>query len=373
MKVLDYFDAYAERYQLYKAGAWCYEDGLIYRGLGLLHQATGERRFLDHLLRLSDRQISETGDLTGYSMDEFNIDHILAGRCLFYLDQVTGHSKYMKAAAHLAQQLARHPRTDEGNYWHKEIYPEQVWLDGLYMGLPFQVEYGLKTGASELVADALKQLSRALELTATEDGLYVHGYDHARTQDWADKASGKSMACWARAIGWLAMALVDVAELIGEEAWRVSELSTLTKALLQRVVELQQPDGRWLQVIDQPDLAGNYPESSASAMFAYALLKSVRLGVLPEGEAAGLSAVNSLYEKALVADEDGVTRFAAICHVAGLGGFSGVYRDGSPEYYLTEAIVSDDSKGVGPLMMAEAERLWLERAALSSNQKQALP
>ncbi|MEJ8474557.1 glycoside hydrolase family 88/105 protein [Roseibium algae] len=362
MTPLEYFDAFAKAYKPYKRGSWCYEDGLIYRGLAMLHEATGEQRFLDHLLRLSDRQISPGGSLSGYRIDEFNIDNIMAGRCLFYLDQMTGNEKYMKVAALLADQLARHPRTEAGNYWHKQIYPHQVWLDGLYMGLPFQIEYGQVTDRPELVSDALEQLFRAMDLTATASGLYVHGYDESRQQSWADPETGQSPACWARALGWLAMALSDISALVGPEQTEQSGLGERTRSLFDRLMALQCQEGRWLQVIDMPDLSGNFPESSASAMITYAALRAGRTGLWPKGKAHGYQALQALYDEGLLTGADGVTRFEQMCHVAGLGGFSGVYRDGTPEYYLTEDIVADDSKGVGPLMMAHAESLRIKAA-----------
>jgi polygalacturonase/rhamnogalacturonyl hydrolase YesR len=346
LMLTDYFDGFAASYRLYKDGAWCYEDGCVYRGLDLLHRATGEDRWLAHLLRLVDPQVAPDGTLKGYRIDEYNIDNILAGRVLFRLADLTGEPRWMKAADLLARQLETHPRTASGNYFHKNIYPDQVWLDGLYMGLPFQIEYGQRTGRPDLVRDALRQLQSALEMTANGRGLYVHGVDESRAQDWADPATGRSPACWARALGWLAMALVDAIDLAGTEA---QSLTAPTRALLQKIAGLRTPGGLWLQVIDRPDLPGNYEESSASAMFAYAFAAADRLGLMPGAAPLAAQALDLLEGRI----ENG--RFGGICHVAGLGGFGGVYRSGTPEYYLTEAVVADDAKGSGPLMMAAAE------------------
>ncbi|MBY6006044.1 glycoside hydrolase family 88 protein [Salipiger bermudensis] len=351
-----YFDAFASRYTHYKGGRWCYEDGCIYRGLVLLHKATGEARWRDHLLRLTAPQIAPDGALQGFDPEEFNIDNILAGRCLFHLADETGDARYMAAAERLAEQLDRHPRTQAGNYWHKKRYPEQVWLDGIYMGLPFQVEYAQRTDRPELIDDAMAQLDRALDLTAGPAGLYVHGYDAARAQGWADPETGRSAAVWARAVGWLAMALVDLAALAPDRA-----PLPRTRALLGAVVAQQARSGLWPQVLDAPGLEGNYEESSASAMFAYALLTAARLGLAPDAS-AGRKAWEALITTRLEAAQ-GVTRMTGICHVAGLGGFEGVYRDGSPGYYTRERIVADDAKGVGPLMMAAAE---IVRAGLAA-------
>jgi unsaturated rhamnogalacturonyl hydrolase len=255
----------------------------------------------------------------------------------------------MKAAGMLASQLEHHPRIATGNYWHKRIYPEQVWLDGLYMGLPFQIEYGKATGQPALVEDAIAQFLSALKLTAF-DRLHAHGYDNARRQPWADPKTGRSPAVWGRATGWLAMALVDAFDLTGD-----SRLAAPIATLLRDIAGEQRASGLWPQVLDAPELAGNYEESSASAMFSYALLVAARLGLGAFSE-AGLRALRSMAGERLEEDTDGRVHFTTICHVAGLGSWSGgPYRSGTPEYYLEEKIVNDDAKGVGPLMMATAE------------------
>lgn len=354
-----YFKEYLARYTYAKDGSWCYEDGCVYRGLALLAGQQPEEIWRDELLRLIGPQVGEDGALAGYTQDEFNIDHILAGRVLFFLEKAAPDPRWGMAIEHLAGQLTRHPRTDGGNYWHKKRYPQQVWLDGLYMGLPFQIEYGLSRNRPDLVDDALAQLNRALDLThVTATGLYAHAIDEARAQDWADPATGLSRAHWARALGWLAMALVDVTGLIGPEKAASSGLPEQASALLTRIAALARPQsGLWLQVIDQPELSGNYEESSASAMFAYALMKGARLGLGVQFAAPGLKALASLESTQLYAGDDGIIRLQNVCEMAGLGGFGGRVRDGSPAYYLSEPLRPDDHKGTGALMMAYAERL----------------
>lgn len=352
-----YFDAYVRRFEAYKGGAWCYEDGCVYRGLAALDFLDPTGPWFDHLKRLINRQVAEDGTLAGYDIEEFNIDNILSGRVLFMLADRTGDPRYMKAAGHLAEQLARHPRTATGNYWHKLRYPHQVWLDGLYMGLPFQIEFGQRTGAPELVDDAVNQFVSALRLTHDPtSGLYAHGYDESRQQRWADPETGRSPAIWGRALGWMAMALVDMIGLIGPQAAETSGLAGYATDFARRMREHQRADGRWYQITDMPDLEGNYPESSATAMMAYFYLVGARLGIPACDAATGDRALDGLLKYALRADEDGNLQLHDVCHVAGLGGFGGNYRNGTPEYYLTEPLAPDDAKGVGPLMMAIAER-----------------
>ncbi|MBS1164017.1 MAG: unsaturated rhamnogalacturonyl hydrolase [Proteobacteria bacterium] len=354
-----YFDAYARAYQPYKGGPWCYEDGCVYQGLRLLHEATGDRRWFDHLRRLVDARLDADGHPVGYDPAEYNIDNVLPGRALIALHAATGEPRYLAGARLIGQQLAGHPRTADGNFWHKRIYPDQVWLDGLYMGLPFAIELGQATGDGALVDDALRQIARALELTDSGDGLYAHGYDAARRQAWADPITGRSPAHWARALGWLVMALVDIVELIGKARMEAAGLTGRTTALLAEIVRLQRPSGLWLQVIDLTDLPGNYEESSATAMFAYALQKAARLG-LGDHREAGSAALDALLRSRVVGEP---ARFEGICLMAGLGGFGSSARDGTPAYYLSEPVVADDPKGVGPLMMAAAEA---RRATASS-------
>ncbi|WP_322895246.1 MULTISPECIES: glycoside hydrolase family 88/105 protein [unclassified Yoonia] len=362
--MLEYFDAFVTRYQPYKGGAWCYEDGCIYRGLALLHDATGEDRWRAHLERLAGAQVAPDGALQGYRIDEYNIDNILSGRALFALDRWTGDPRWMRAAAFLARQLDTHPRTKTGNYWHKLRYPHQVWLDGLYMALPFQIEYAQHVNDPSLVQDALAQMRMALDVTNRPDGLYAHGFDAENVQDWADSATGQSPSVWARAMGWQAMALVDCAELVGLDAFAQADLLQPTQSLLAHLVALQAGDGGWWQVINMPDLPGNYTETSATAMFAYAFASAARLRL---GSAAMTRAEFRAFDflQSRLKSDKGQTRLTDICHVAGLGGFEGVYRDGSPAYYLTEARVSDDAKGTGPLMMARARMLQGQRAQLT--------
>ncbi|MGF9564219.1 glycoside hydrolase family 88 protein [Neorhizobium sp. JUb45] len=357
MKPTEYFDQFCSRYEAYKNGAWCYEDGCIYRGLELLYKATGEQRWFDHLIRLISPQVGKDGSLAGYTPDEFNIDNILPGRNLLFLDRETGDPRYMAAAKRLIAQLDTHPRIPAGNYWHKKRYHSQVWLDGLYMGLPFQVEYAMAAGETPRISDALQQMATALALTAIGGGMHVHGYDDSRKEKWADSATGKSPAVWARAMGWQAMALVDILAVLPDDH-ATAALRRQTGTILTAIANRQQASGLWPQVLDAPDLDGNYEETSASAMFAYALSYATDLHLdapdMQRVTAAGAKAVDALADTRLI-DEDGETRLTGICQVAGLGPFNGRYRDGSPEYYLVEEVVSDDAKGVGPFMMAYAQ------------------
>ena len=359
-----FFDQYASRYGYAKpGGVWCYEDGCVYRGLLELSGSTGDRRWRDHLDRLIAEQIDENGNLRGYSPTEFNIDNILAGRALFGLTENKG-DRFDRALDLLASQLADHPRAPSGNYWHKKVYPNQVWLDGLYMGLPFQIEYGLLRDLDALVDDATGQLLRAVAaMIDAASGLYFHGQDQLKIEKWADPQTGLSASFWARANGWLAMALVDAYVLLPEGHADRDAIGARAVALFEALLRQRTPNGLWLQVLDRPDLDGNYEETSSSAMFAYAFMRAARHIAGQEHLAdEGLAALAAI-ERHYVRQNEGVWQLENICEVAGLGGMFGKQRDGSAGYYVSEPVVANDPKGVGPLMMAVAERELIETTA----------
>lgn len=354
----EYFKSYVDQYQPYKGGNWCYEDGCIYRGLTLLAEATGDDAWQGLMIDRIARQIDEDGKaLTGYNPSDYNIDNILPGRSAFVAHAVTGEEKYLNACHLLMRQLRSHPRTKSGVFWHKLRYPWQIWLDGLYMGQPFQIEYGLKTGDTALVDDSLQQLDTALDVLFTADtGLYHHAIDEAKMQPWCHPETGASHAHWSRSLGWLVMALVDVAELVGPE--KFAPLRARTVKLLQDIASYRGDEGLWLQVLDRPDLDGNYVETSASAMFVYALYRGKDLGLF-DGDVSDLMSALEAY--AMKPDEGGDMHMTEMCEVAGLGWFEGRFRDGSAEYYLSENRVADDAKGVGPMMKAYAAFLLHEK------------
>lgn len=349
-----YFKSFVEQYQPYKGGRWCYEDGCIYRGLTLLANATGDETWRQMMLDRIAVQVEDNGrSLKGYNPSDYNIDNILPGRSAFDALKATGDEKYLEACHLLMRQLKTHPRTKSGVFWHKLRYPWQIWLDGLYMGQPFQIEYGQKTGELHLVEDSLQQLDAALNaLYTTDTGMYHHAIDEAKMQPWCNPETGSSHAHWSRSLGWLVMALVEVAELVGPE--KFEPLRERTEKLLEDVVSYRGEEGLWLQVLDRPELDGNYVETSASAMFVYALYRAKDLG-LYQGDVSDL--MKTLEAYAMRTDENGDFHMVEMCEVAGLGWFEGRFRDGSAEYYFSENRVADDAKGVGPMMKAYAAYL----------------
>ena len=345
--------AYLAKWQPYRP-FWNYEDGCVYKGALDLAATTEATRYFDFAYRAIGERTANDGTLTGFDANEFNIDNVNAGKALFTLLARTGEERFRLAIDAQNAQLERHPRTKSGNFWHKKIYPSQVWLDGLYMAQPFRCAYATLTSRSEIISDVLAQF-RHVRATMRDErsGLYYHGWDETRAERWSDPRTGCSRCFWARAMGWYAMALVDCIELLPQEH---DELSAELKDVSDALLRVQSANHLWYQVLDQGSRAGNYEESSATLMIAYALMKGARLGTLssPHGE-AGARSYNSAVTRFLISDE-----LTGICSVAGLGNVP--YRDGSYEYYLSEPIVSNDPKGAGAFMMATAEALRREPA-----------
>jgi unsaturated rhamnogalacturonyl hydrolase len=325
---------------------WNYEDGCVYKGALDLAAATQATHYFEFAYRAISERTASNGTLTGFDADELNIDNVNAGKALFTLLAQTNERRFRLAIESQHAQLERHPRTKSGNFWHKKIYPNQVWLDGLYMAQPFRCAYANLTSRPEIIDDVKAQF-RHVRATMRDErsGLYYHGWDETRAERWSNPRTGCSPCFWGRAMGWYVMALVDCIELLRDGAELSSELEDVSDALLR----VQSPNALWYQVLDQGTRAGNYEESSASLMIAYALMKGARLGVLPASHgAAGARSYEAAVAHFLIEDQ-----LTGICSVAGLGNVP--YRDGSYEYYLSEPVVSNDPKGAGAFMMASAE------------------
>jgi unsaturated rhamnogalacturonyl hydrolase len=303
-----------------------------------------------------DHFVADDGSIRTYSLDDYNIDNILPGRNLLFLYKQTGHEKYRKAAATLREQLKTHPRTSEGGFWHKQIYPSQMWLDGLYMGEPFYAEYAATFHEDAAFDDVAKQFI-LMERHARDDktGLLYHGWDESRKQRWSNPETGRSPNFWGRAMGWYAMALVDTLDHFPRKHPQRAELVAILNRLAQAVAKYQDArSGLWYQVLDKAGEKGNYLESSAACMFVYALAKGVRNGYLPASyRHVALKGYRGILQEFVKTDANGQTNLEGTVSVAGLGG--NPYRDGSYEYYLSEKVVTNDPKGVGALLLAATE------------------
>ncbi len=335
---------------------WDYTAGLMLTAIARVGAVTGAPRYDAYVRTNVDKFVQADGRIATYKVEEFNLDQINMGRALFAQWDRTKGERYRAALRTLREQLAKQPRTSEGGFWHKKIYPNQMWLDGLYMAEPFYVEYARRFGPAKDFDDITRQfLLVARHTRDPRTGLFYHAWDETRTQPWADPITGNSKNFWGRAIGWYLMAAVDVLEqLPAQHADRAALLRTVSD-LADAVARVQDPvTGLWWQVLDQPGRAKNYLEASASSMFVYAFAKGARLGYLPPRYTAIASrGFDGLVKNLTHTDTDGLLSLDGICKVAGLGGTPP--RDGTYEYYVNEPVVSNDYKGVGAFILAALE------------------
>ncbi len=334
---------------------WNYIDGCMLTALMEMTSITGDERYAAFAEKVIDHFVQEDGNILTLKPEKANLDDINEGRVLFELYKKTGTQKYRLAADRLMEQVKAQPRTWEGNFWHKAIYPDQVWLDGIYMAQPFYALYVKNFGDGDF-SDIVKQIKTVyLRMRSKEKGLYFHGYDASKKAFWADPETGCSQNFWLRSLGWFAVALADLADILPKGESR-DELTGIFKELMEHMIEYADPEtGLYWQVPDQQGREGNYLETSGSAMMAYAMLKGARLGILPEKFAGqGEKTFNGIIDRYLTFTETGLN-LGGICLVAGLGPENNRRRDGSYAYYISEPVVENDAKGVAPFVLAYTE------------------
>jgi unsaturated rhamnogalacturonyl hydrolase len=343
-----------------------YELGTYLEGIDGVWRNTADVRYYNYIKNAVDEIVTPDGKIPTYKPTEFQLDSILMGRQFLRLYGVTQDQRYLTAATLLYDQLQKQPRTASGGFWHKERYTNQMWLDGLYMAEPFYAEYAVLTHHSEKFADIALQFTLVAEhMRDAKTGLLYHGWDESKQQRWADKTTGFSPEFWGRAMGWTMMALVDTLDYLPADAPERKQLIAILNeesAALERVQDAK--TGLWYQVLDKGGEKGNYLESSASCMIVYALAKGVRRGYLP---ASYLTVATRGYQGILahfiqVGPGEDVSVTGTV-KVGGLGGTP--YRDGSYAYYLSEPVVANDPKGVGPFLMAATEIEQAQRARSS--------
>jgi unsaturated rhamnogalacturonyl hydrolase len=344
------------------ADKWSYDAGLVLSGVESVWRETGDRKYLDYVKANVDRFVGADGVVQGYARDSYNLDEINMGKVLFalYADakDAADKERYHKALALLRAQLTTQPRTADGGFWHKQIYPHQMWLDGVYMASPFLARYAKVFGEPAAMDEAARQVLLAEKhLRDPRSGLLRHGWDEQRASRWANPETGASPEFWGRGMGWYAMAVVDVlGEMPRNHPQRAAVLAVLRR-LAPAVAKVQdRTTGVWWQVLDAGGRAGNYREASASAMFVYALSKGVANGWLDAKTFAPAAALGyaGVLNQFVVDGKDGRPSVTSICKVAGLGGTP--YRDGSYAYYVGTEVVTDDPKGVGAFILASAAR-----------------
>lgn len=334
---------------------WNYKHGLLALSFEKLYQKTGDEKYFEYEKGYADDLIDKEGNILGYKMEKYNIDNINAGKILFFLYEKTKDERYLTAIKTLRKQLDDHPRTNSGGLWHKKIYPNQMWLDGLYMGQPFYARYISEYEDGKNFDDVAQQFEVCYKQTLDEKtGLLLHAWDESKQMGWADKKTGKSPNFWSRSLGWYVMALVDVLDYLPQDHPKRKMLIEQLNDLSTALVKVQDKSGIWYQVPNFPNREGNYLEASGTAMFAYAFAKGVNKGYLPEGfKVSANKAFDGLVKELIKVDEDGEIHLNQTCKGAGLGG--NPYRDASFEYYIGEAKRVDNLHGTGPFILAALE------------------
>ena len=329
---------------------------------------TVDIRYLEYIQRNMDEFIDEMGNIRTYTLEEYNLDQINQGKVLFLLYAETGDERYKKAAFLLHEQMKTHPRTEGGGYWHKKIYPHQMWLDGLYMADPFLAQFAQVFDEPEIFDDVFHQIAIFDRQTRDpESGLIYHAWDSANKQKWANPETGCSSHFWGRAMGWFMMAIPDILDYFPKDNPQRVMVVQLFQKTANAVVSVQdESSGVWYQILDQGDRPGNFLEASASCMFVYGLAKGVRMGYLPSSYLITANkGYQGILDQFIEVGERGWVNLNGIVSVGGLGGKP--YRDGSFEYYISEPVVSNDYKGFGPFIMASLE---IEHAIQDTKNKQ---
>lgn len=334
---------------------WTYDQSVVLQGIQGLWKATGDKKYFNYIQKSIDFFVENNGNIRTYNYDNLTLDNIAPGRDILFLYNVTGKKKYLEAVNLLRKQLGSQPRTNEGGFWHKKIYPNQMWLDGLYMAEPFYAEYAKTFHEDSDFNDIARQFI-IMEKNARDrkTGLLHHGYDESKGQKWANKQTGLSPNFWARAMGWYGMGLVDALEYFPENQPQRKTLIAILNRFAAAITKVQdQKTGLWWDVLNYPNRKGNYPEASASSMFVYTLAKAVLLGYLPSSYLPAAKKGYSGIIKKFIVNKNGQTNIEGTVSVSGLGGKP--YRDGSYDYYTSEKIVTNDPKGIGAFILASNE------------------
>lgn len=334
---------------------WEYTPTLMARAFLELYMRTGDTAYLNHVQRFADMFIGEDGSILTYNQSLYNMDRIQGGNFLIMLNAINPQPQYSIAIETLRDQLREQPRTSEGGFWHKQVYPHQMWLDGLFTGTTFYARYAAYKPEPEAWSDIANQFLVVDAHTLKPNGLNHHGWDESKQMGWSDPVSGCSPETWGRAEGWYVMALCDVLELMPADQPERPALEAILRRVMDALLAVRDPATHlWYQVPDRAGEEGNYLESTCSAMYCFALAKGVRLGILPqEYKEKAAQVMDGLKAYKLRLNDDGTLSLIDCCAVAGLGG--NPYRDGTYDYYVNERIREDDPKGVAPLILAALE------------------
>lgn len=333
---------------------WNYCQGLVLQSILQVWKQTGDKKYFTYAQSYADTMILNNGKaIRTYNLQDYNLDYINPGKILFPLYEQTKDVKYRNAIQLLRDQAKTQPRTNAGGFWHKKIYPNQMWLDGIYMASPFLAEYALRFNEPALFDDVALQITTiAAKTLDKKTGLYYHGWDESKQERWSNPETGQSPNFWSRSMGWYAMAIVDVLDFLPENHPKRQEIINILQQLIRSLEKVQDPKtGLWYQVTDKIGEKGNYLESTGSIMFIYSMAKGAQNGYLSKDYEKKAEEVYASFIKNFVREEpDGTLSITNCCAVAGLGGKN--YRDGSFQYYISEPVRDNDPKATGPFIMA---------------------
>ncbi len=338
------------------ADKWAYDNGVVLKGLINVWRITNDYKYFDFCREFMDRFIYDGGLIRDYRPYDYNLDLINNGKILFELYKQTKNDKYKRAAFKLRRQFYKHPRTSEGVFWHKKIYPYQIWLDGLYMGMPFYIEFINCFERDKKYSDITKQFFVCYKnLRDKKTGLLYHAWDESRRQFWCDKKTGLSKNFWGRSMGWFVMAIVDVLTFLPKNNRDRKQLVEILRECLKALAKVQDKSGCWYQVLDKGGKKGNYLEASCSCMILYAAVKAYKQGYIKGDEWREMidNAFNGIIDEFVLITEDGFINLNKNCSGAGLGNKE--KRDGSYAYYISEPVICNDLKGVGAFILAMLE------------------
>jgi unsaturated rhamnogalacturonyl hydrolase len=335
---------------------WNYEQGFVMTGIQAVFEKTGDIKYATYIQNKIDYFVNSAGTISGYSMTEYNIDHVASGRSLLFLHKRTNSAKYKTAATTLRNQLSNHPRTVSKGFWHKKVYPNQMWLDGLYMAEPFYAEYSLNYNEPTYFDDICRQfILMETKSRDTATGLLYHAWDESKAMAWANPTTGCSPSFWGRSIGWYATGLVDALDYLPATHPKRDTLIFIIQNLAKAIKDYRDPaTGVWYQVVDKAGQPKNYIESSATSMFVYALAKGARKGYIdPAYWQTAKVAYDSLVKRFVTTDTQNKVHLTGTCTATGLGG--NPYRNGTYDYYTSVGVATDDARGVGAFLLASVE------------------
>lgn len=338
---------------------WSYTNGLVLDAMYKVYKQTNNTKIYDYIYDFGNRMINQNGEIMTYKMSDYNLDMIKSGDAILDLYEKTNEERFRIALKTLDKQLIDQPTTTEGGYWHKKVYPSQMWLDGVYMAEPFHARYAATFQKEQEANQAFDKIIVQFDLIEKynrdpKTGLYYHGWDESKNEKWANKTTGLSQHFWSRGMGWYGMALVDVLDYLPKNHAGRPKLIHYLNQYAEAIVKVQDQTGTWYQVLDQRNRQGNYLEATGTAMFVYTLAKGTNKGYIPKKyKNNAIKGYQGILDQFIQVDEKGIVNLTKCCSVAGLGGKP--YRDGSYDYYINEPIRANDPKGTGPFILASLE------------------